>query len=119
VARPASNRNLPGHGVMNVSREGASPQLKMTFDISAEDEVRYVAVTSCHNKRAQTFNRLRAWPLRAELDDGRLNVEPAQERFLTENTWLSAYFERTVKWQALNPVSTQNEGSSQYAIENK
>jgi hypothetical protein len=74
---------------------------------------------SCHKYHVRTFNWPWAWRKCAKVDKGRLKVDSVRDRILAENSRLSAYFEHRVEWQALKPVSTQNEGSSQYAIENK
>jgi hypothetical protein len=56
--------------------------------------------------------------LRAELDKGRLKVEPAGEINLTENTGLSAFFRCELKRRVPVYINSQDEGDSHNFIEN-
>jgi hypothetical protein len=56
------------------------------------------------------------YPLRAELDNGGLNVGPAWERKLIEKTGVNSYFWRRTDRRVVRGVSTQNEGSSRHLL---
>jgi hypothetical protein len=62
---------------------------------------------------------LHHYPLRADLYNGGLKVEPAWERLLTENTGLSLYFLRGIECRVLLYKNSQDGGDSQNVIESK
>jgi hypothetical protein len=70
---------------------------KKRFDTAPHVKVLYVSYVPCHNCHVRTLNWPWVWSMYPKVDNGGLKVEPAWGGTFTENTRLSAYFERRVE----------------------